>query len=526
MNLHDFSFLYSRKEDKYSHEHPEFSSLLNDLGLTALLHSSSVDISKFITDDSELIEYRSALFEDFAELGELYGLFTRIRDILRDVHEINRASNATETNETNLYSIKQIELYIEFINMTYEELAKIGDRIKSDQLRTFAKIISEVYGSTRFQKLCAETEKMLLSVANIKSVTVGFNLNAQLEPYEGGLLSINTDYIKSGNLVDRLISVNIGDDLTALCPLIPNSKIYKRQEYDTASMFFMDAMKKTLRSGIGKWQSIVRNFLTSELSDYISLLSEIEYIIFGAAVIRELKKRGLPLCRPTLCRKEESVCQIHGFYNPVTALACPDTKQIKNDFSFDRDGTVYICTGPNGGGKSVFTRAVGIIYLFCQMGLPVPAKSAEISPVDMICIIFPNKAHGLSSIGGRLDEECIEIRKIFQKITPYSLVLMDEVLSSTGAFEGAMIARELVCALRKIGAKGIFTTHMHELVGMLDEMNAEVSGGIDTVTTEVTDGKRTFKLSRRRPDGKSYARDIAEKYGISETRLLELNGGN
>ena len=526
MTLRDFSFLYVNKEDKHTCKIPHFTSVINDLGLSTLLHSSAFDISAFVSDDAELIRYRQSLFDDFSACDELYDLFVKIRGMLRDMHEINRVSGVTETNETNLYSIKQIELYIEFIKVAYEGFTNLHDRLKSPQLLSFAEMINGAYQSSEFQNLCTETEKMLLSVANIKSVTVGFNLNAQLEPYECGLLSINTDFVKSGNIIDRLMSADFSDELTALCPLVPTQRTLKKQEYETASIIFMDAMKKSLRSGIGKWQSVVRGFLMSETSDYIALLPEMEYIIFGATIIRKLKKHKLPMCRPTIHDKAYGICQICGFYNPVTALANPNIKQIKNDFSFDADGTVYICTGPNGGGKSVFTRAIGIIYLFCGMGLPLPAKSAEISPVDMICTIFTSKAQGLSNKGGRLDEECAIIREVFSRITPHSLVLMDETLSSTGAFEGAMIARELICALRKIGAKGIFTTHMHELVGMVDEMNEETGGGIDTITTEVTAGRRTFRISRRIPDGKSYARDIAEKYGISKTRLIELNSGD
>ena len=38
------------------------------------------------------------------------------------------------------------------------------------------------------------------------------------------------------------------------------------------------------------------------------------------------------MCRPVIHDKTEGVCQIYGFYNPVTALADPDTKQIKTIF--------------------------------------------------------------------------------------------------------------------------------------------------------------------------------------------------
>ena len=38
---------------------------------------------------------------------------------------------------------------------------------------------------------------------------------------------------------------------------------------------------------------------------------------------------------------------------------------------------------------------------------------------------------------------------------------------------------------------------------------------IDTLVAAMETGQRSFRILRRKPDGKSYARDIAEKYGIT-----------
>ena len=39
-------------------------------------------------------------------------------------------------------------------------------------------------------------------------------------------------------------------------------------------------------------------------------------------------------------------------------------------------------------------------------------------------------------------------------------------------------------------------------------------------------GKRSFKILRAKPDGKSYARDIANKYGLSfESLISKAKGG-
>ena len=44
---------------------------------------------------------------------------------------------------------------------------------------------------------------------------------------------------------------------------------------------------------------------------------------------------------------------------------------------------------------------------------------------------------------------------------------------------------------------------------------------IDTLVAGMETGQRSFKIYRRKPDGKSYARDIAEKYGISYDTIVK-----
>ncbi|MGN1082720.1 MAG: DNA mismatch repair protein, partial [Candidatus Avispirillum sp.] len=126
---------------------------------------------------------------------------------------------------------------------------------------------------------------------------------------------------------------------------------------------------------------------------------------------------------------------------------------------------------------------------------------------------------------GRLGEECDRLCRIFDEVTSKSLVLLDESLSSTGSFEGAYIASEVLEGFSMARLRCIFSTHLHDLAASVDRINAECRKGggvpIDNMVAEVTEGKRSFKIVRKTPDGKSYARDIAEKYGLSLDRIME-----
>lgn len=199
---------------------------------------------------------------------------------------------------------------------------------------------------------------------------------------------------------------------------------------------------------------------------------------------------------------------------------------VKNDIDFDDNAKIYVLTGPNRGGKSVITCAVGQIQALAQLGLPVPADSAVISPVTAIYTHFPTGSEGDGAIEkGRLGEECDRLNKIFEVIDKYSLILLDESFSSTGSYEASYIASEVLTGFSIIGCRCLFSTHLHELSNQLDEINAKckAEGGvpIDTLVAGIQGTERSFEIIRAKPDGKSYARDIAEKFGLSYERIMK-----
>jgi len=62
----------------------------------------------------------------------------------------------------------------------------------------------------------------------------------------------------------------------------------------------------------------------------------------------------------------------------------------------------------------------------------------------------------------------------------------------------------------------IFSTHIHELAGQVERMNA-VGGGndrIDLLAAEIRDTLRTYRILRGYTDGTSDAKTIAAKYGL------------
>jgi DNA mismatch repair ATPase MutS len=202
---------------------------------------------------------------------------------------------------------------------------------------------------------------------------------------------------------------------------------------------------------------------------------------------------------------------------------------VTNDIRIAPDGGILILTGPNRGGKTTFMQGVGLLHILAQLGLRVPGTQAVISPLDHLFTHFP-LAEQPESDAGRFGEEAIRLGKIFEQVTRHSLVLLNESLASTSFSESLYLAQDIVRILRRVGARAIYATHLHELASKVDELNNSVPG--DSRIISVVSSPRetaaqatgaevdhTYQLEVRPPLGRSYAREIAARYGISYEQL-------
>ena len=318
------------------------------------------------------------------------------------------------------------------------------------------------------------------------------------------------------------------DAFTCIAELSPFGKGQSDNRKEALVGAFNSAIEEVFRSSVKGWRAIVGEYVLDNTDFLIRLLPEIEFISRSAELIGRLESHdGCAVCMPKLMPTEEKAFSAKGLYNPRVALAIEE-KIVTNDIVFDDAAKIYVLTGPNRGGKSVITVAVGAAQAMCQLGLPVPALEADISPVDGIFTHFPEGADDTID-KGRLGEECARLKEIFDAASPDSMILLDESLSSTGAYEAAYIAAEILSGFAVMRCRGIFSTHLHELAASVPEINArsiEQDGvRIDTLVAGIEDGERSFKIHRMKPDGKSYAKDIADKYGLTFESLIKRAAG-
>ena len=199
--------------------------------------------------------------------------------------------------------------------------------------------------------------------------------------------------------------------------------------------------------------------------------SEIAFYVGGAQLIASLRARGLSMCRPQLAPTAERRLEARGVYNLDLALRMSRLHRdedlgaqiVSNDVSFDESGRIHILTGPNRGGKTTWTQAIGLLHVLAQSGLYVPAESAMLSPVDAIYLHFPAEEKP-NMESGRLGEEAGRLREIFQSATRHSLLLLNESLASTSA-DRKLFSGARCCVLRADVGRARHICHAFARIG-------------------------------------------------------------
>ncbi|KAG2573226.1 hypothetical protein PVAP13_7KG247600 [Panicum virgatum] len=229
--------------------------------------------------------------------------------------------------------------------------------------------------------------------------------------------------------------------------------------------------------------------LSSELQDKINILVFCSTVLIIAKAlfghVSEARRRGwmIPtistLSKDCVVEESSSGMELVGLF-PYW-LDVNQGNAILNDVHMH---SLFVLTGPNGGGKSSMLRSVCAAALLAICGLMVPSSSAVIPHFDSIMLhmkAYDSPADGKSSF----QIEMSEIRALVSRATARSLVLIDEICRGTETAKGTCIAGSIIERLDTVGCLGIISTHLHGIFDLpLSLRNTEFKA----MGTEVIDG--------------------------------------
>ncbi|MCH8865108.1 MAG: Smr/MutS family protein, partial [Chloroflexi bacterium] len=138
-------------------------------------------------------------------------------------------------------------------------------------------------------------------------------------------------------------------------------------------------------------------------------------------------------------------------------------KAVPVSIEIGRDFSILVITGPNTGGKTVALKTIGLFSLMTQAGIPIPASPESCLPVfDGIYADIGDEQsieQTLSSFSWHMGN----IVRIVNGATRRSLVLLDELGTSTDPTEGSALAHSILLHFLRQGTITIATTHYSSL---------------------------------------------------------------
>ena len=234
------------------------------------------------------------------------------------------------------------------------------------------------------------------------------------------------------------------------------------------------------------------------------------------SVQQQVEQGFSPLFQPTekdgALAPEVSRLILHRARHPLLerALKLKNAQIVPVTVELEGARRQLVITGPNTGGKTVTLKTLGLLALMAQSGIPVPADRADLPVFDSVLADigdYQSIEQNLSTFSAHVTN----IDFISRTATTNSLVLLDELGSSTDPEEGAALAVAIAEHFRKLNCMTVISTHHTSLkvygANTTGVINAAV--GFDEATLQPT-----YELKIGVP-GASAGINIAQRLGLN-----------
>lgn len=241
---------------------------------------------------------------------------------------------------------------------------------------------------------------------------------------------------------------------------------------------------------------------------------ELQFCLHYRRYIATLEKARLKFCYPDIVDSSAPIAAQEAFDLALAKqLVAHSEPVVTNDFELTPPERMLLVSGPNQGGKTTFARMFGQLHWLARLGCPVPGASARLMFWSALFTHF-ERAEDIGNLRGKLEDDLVRMHAILEQVDHESIVIMNEIFSSTTTDDARYLGERILRSLTDAGAAGVCVTFIDDLA----ELDAAIVSMASTVDAN-DPAIRTFQIKRKVPDGRAYARSLAEKHRLTREAL-------
>mgnify|MGYP002624438925 FL=1 len=325
---------------------------IHNLGLDAILPKLSpaeaerayiLRVISHMTADPRVAEYRAEVFEDILHFPDMRGKMVKILEkieFLRSYGTFKKDYEESASAFELIHRLEEINDYIICVEAIHECLS--GTDVRSHGLNNLRNHVDKIYNDNSFAELKDDISKVKGSTSDLKSITLGINLNDRFEAESIGVISINNKaFTKSGVIGSFSDAISMGRDrvqdgnewkenyryqpfdatasdiaasaaqmgrfmIAASGPIgmLTMAAIPKADSTVDVTRYMSRIVNHMLFLTVKKLKSVLHKYVNLTITDITDLIPEFMYYIRWAEYVEKMKEEGYVFRRPRVLLRD------------------------------------------------------------------------------------------------------------------------------------------------------------------------------------------------------------------------------